>query len=161
MLQCHRSCCTIIHNVFYLTSIVFIIYFVEKIFSVLRIKRENQTFFITTTKSNSIRSIKEEISKAANHEVQPDKMRLYLPDDEEEAATSSNTDSSSGKAGGYIRLPDEALLSDHDEKIQNDSILYVVFRKKGMEDAAGEDEFGELDKVWEDVNILQPQQHES
>ena len=50
------------------------------------------------------------------------------------------------------------MLSDH-EGIQNDSILYVVFRKKGMEDAPGEDEFGELDNVWEDVNIIEPEEN--
>ncbi len=76
-------------------------------------------------------------------------MRLYIP----EEGSDSNSNSS-----GHMRLPDEALISDHNEKIQNDSLLYVVFRKKGMEDAAGEDEFGELDNVWEDVNIVQPEE---
>lgn len=81
-------------------------------------------------------------------------MRMYIPDNQEEASS----DNADAKSGGLTKLPDEALLSDHDEKIQDDSILYVVFRRKGMEDAVGEDEFGELDNVWEDVNIVQPQQ---
>ena len=50
------------------------------------------------------------------------------------------------------------MLSDH-EGIVNDSVLYVVLRKKGKEDAPGEDEFGELENVWEDVNIIEPQEN--
>ena len=76
-------------------------------------------------------------------------MRLYLP---------NNNDTKGGVGQQHTKLPDEAIVSDHNERIQNDSILYVVFRKKGMEDAAGEDEFGELDNVWEDVNIVQAQE---
>ena len=77
-------------------------------------------------------------------------MRLYLP---------NNNDNESTKGHHrHTKLPDEAIVSDYNERIQNDSILYVVFRKKGMEDAAGEDEFGELDNVWEDVNIVQAQE---
>jgi hypothetical protein len=59
--------------------------------------------------------------------------------------------------GQHTKLSDTALLSDH-EKITNESILYIVFRKKGMEDAPGADEFGELDNVWEDVNIVEPEE---
>mmetsp|Transcript_10770 Transcript_10770/g.13619 ORF Transcript_10770/g.13619 Transcript_10770/m.13619 type:complete len:81 (+) Transcript_10770:235-477(+) len=73
-----------------------------------------------------------------NGQVKADKMRIYLPDEQDD---------------GNTVLPDSALLSDH-ETIQNNSILYVVFRKKGMEDAAGADEFGELENVWEKVNVL-------
>lgn len=82
-----------------------------------------------------------------NNEIKSDKIRVGLPDEDDD-----NAQSSGGK--GYTLLADAALISDH-ERIQNESILYVLFRKKGMEDAAGADEFGELDTVWEDVNIMQ------
>ncbi len=66
-------------------------------------------------------------------------MRLYHHDQED-------------KGQKNLRLLSKnSLLSDY-ENIQNDSILYIIYRKQGMENDVDSDEFGELDNVWEDVN---------
>ena len=107
----------------------------------VRVKRKNQTYFIHTKKSNTILSIKEEVSEALSGQVPPLKMRLY----------SSQTEKTP--------LPDEATLADHDNLVKDDetSILYLVFRKPGKEDAEGEDQFGLIDDVWEDVEVIEPE----
>ena len=106
----------------------------------LRVKRKNQTFFVNTTKSKTILSIKEEISDALGGEVSALKMRIYPKQDAKKP------------------LPDVATLADHSDLIKNDQgVLYVVFRKPGEEDADGEDQFGLIDDVWEDIAIIDPE----
>jgi hypothetical protein len=96
-------------------------------------------YFINTTKPKTILSIKEEISEALGGEVSPLKMRIYPTQT------------------AKVPLPDVAALADHENLIKNDqAVLYVVFRKPGQEDADGEDQFGLIDDVWEDVAIIEP-----
>jgi len=61
-------------------------------------------------------NIKEEVSKALNGKAEPEKMRLYKDDK-------------------TTLLPDVASIADHHDTIKDDSVLYLVFRKAGMEDA--------------------------
>jgi len=99
----------------------------------IRLKRLNQTFFIFTTPSKTIFTIKEEVAKALSGEVSPRKMRIFL------SKTSAP-------------LPDSAALSDY--AIQNDSTLYIVFRKKGREDEVIDAYDNESD-FWESVDITE------
>mmetsp|Transcript_2580 Transcript_2580/g.3972 ORF Transcript_2580/g.3972 Transcript_2580/m.3972 type:complete len:102 (-) Transcript_2580:2333-2638(-) len=84
----------------------------------IRIKRKNQTFFITTTKSNTISFVKSQISEAiscvseSEDTVIPEKMRLF------------------SKKNGSQFLLDVATVGDHDS-IKDDSELYLVFREEG------------------------------
>ena len=82
----------------------------------IRIKRKNQAFFITTTKSNTISSVKSQISEAiscvSEDTVIPEKMRLFA------------------KKDGLQFLQDVATVGDH-ESIKDDSELYLVFREEG------------------------------
>lgn len=81
----------------------------------IRIKRKNQTFFIRTSKSSSISSIKNEIAEAlscssTNEKVIPEKMRLYLTMDPSSV------------------LRDVSTVADH-HNIKDNSELYLVFSK--------------------------------
>eukprot|EP00979_Chaetoceros_neogracilis_P007652 scaffold1621_cov262-Chaetoceros_neogracile.AAC.18 len=81
----------------------------------IRIKRKKQTFFITSSKSSSISSIKSQISEALSccsddDNVIPEKMRLY-------------------KDASKI-LPDDTALGDHDS-INDGSELYLVLKEEG------------------------------
>mmetsp|Transcript_14482 Transcript_14482/g.17159 ORF Transcript_14482/g.17159 Transcript_14482/m.17159 type:complete len:111 (+) Transcript_14482:120-452(+) len=100
----------------------------------IRLKRLNQTFFISTTPSKTIYTIKEEVAKALSGEVSPRKMRIFL------SKTSAP-------------LPDSGALSDH-ASIQNDSTLYIVFRKKGREDEVIDAYDNESD-FWESIDITE------
>lgn len=100
----------------------------------IRLKRQKQTFFISTTLSKTIFTIKEEVAKALSEEVSPRKMRIFL---------SKNS----------APLQDASALSDHDS-IQNDSVLYIVFRKKGREDEVIDAYDNESD-FWESIDIIE------
>lgn len=96
----------------------------------VRIKRRNQTFFITTTNSSRISSVKSQISEALSRETIPENMKLFLSKD------------------GTRELPDIASVADHESSIRDDCVLYLVFREGGnswesidvMEVMAEEDE---------------------
>jgi len=98
----------------------------------VRIKQRNQTFFIYTARSKTIATLKEEICRALGKEGAPRKMRIY------HSKTSTNP------------LPDSAALSDH-ESIQNDSLLYLVFRKPGKENEE-EDVYDDANDFWESIS---------
>lgn len=91
----------------------------------VRIKRRNQTFFIRTSKSSSISSIKNQISEAlscsSNDSVIPEKMRLYLSKDPSSPF-----------------LSDISNVSDH-QGIRDNCELYLVFNEGG--------------DVWESIDV--------
>jgi hypothetical protein len=87
-----------------------------KFYRCIRIKRKKQTFFITTSKSSLISSIKSQISEALSccsddDNVIPEKMRLYQSKDASKI------------------LPDDTALGDHDS-INDGSELYLVLKEE-------------------------------
>jgi len=82
----------------------------------IRIKRKKQTFFITTSKSSTISSIKFQISEAlsccSDDGTIPEKMRLFTSLDASKI------------------LPDVATVGDHGS-INDDSELYLVLKEEG------------------------------
>lgn len=74
----------------------------------MRIKRQNQVFFVVCNPEDKIQYLKEQVALAVKHEWKPDQMRLILP-----------TDNSI--------LENSDKISRH-EDIKNDSELYATFQ---------------------------------
>jgi hypothetical protein len=74
----------------------------------MRIKRQNQTYFITCNPTDTIRSVKQQISLAAKGETPSDSMRLLL----------TNKD--------RTVLENDKTLAKYD--IKSEDQLYVVFQ---------------------------------
>jgi len=109
----------------------------------IRVKRQNQTFFIPSSPNGSFAQIKEEISKAMGGDdvISPKLMRLYVVNKNDAGETDAN-ESTTGP------IPDAALLSDH--KVENDDILFLSFLKN-WEGGIDGDNVPEEDEKWEDV----------
>jgi hypothetical protein len=75
----------------------------------LRIKRENQTFFVMCSPSHTIKYLKDQVALATKHEYETDQMRLLLPIDS-------------------TILNDDDKLETHQDQIKNESELYLVLK---------------------------------
>ena len=89
----------------------------------IRVKRRNQTFFIKTTQSSRISSIKSQISDALSRETIPENMKLFLDEEKENVMR---------------ELPDIASVADHEALRKDDCVLYLIFR-------IAQDEWEEID----------------
>lgn len=79
------------------------------IFRYVRIKRQNQTYFVMCTPGDTIGYLKEQVALATKEEYKAGQMRMILPKD--------NT-----------VLEDEDKLEKHEDEITNETELHVVFQ---------------------------------
>mmetsp|Transcript_30674 Transcript_30674/g.45411 ORF Transcript_30674/g.45411 Transcript_30674/m.45411 type:complete len:104 (-) Transcript_30674:610-921(-) len=89
----------------------------------VRCKRQDQTFFIQCSRSDTFSRIKERVSNSLSGDTAPSDIKFFT------------------NMTGDRELPDIASIADHE--IENDDILFMVFRN------------GTGDDDWEDVQVTE------
>jgi hypothetical protein len=75
----------------------------------VRIKRQNQTYFVMCNPDDTVGFLKQQVALAAKDEWKPEQMRMILPK-------------------GNTVLKDSDTLKQHEDEIKSESELYVVFQ---------------------------------
>jgi hypothetical protein len=79
------------------------------LFRYVRIKRQNQTYFVMCTPEDTVGYLKQQVAVATKKEYKAEQMRMILPKD--------NT-----------ILEDADTLQKHEDQIKNETELHVVFQ---------------------------------